>query len=167
MNKVYAILKNMNPKDGPFVFPDGTQLHTHEFLEEERAGRKIVVMGDTCTGEHIADLAQNADILIHEATNAYFRNGQSAADRYSNYYQLERDTLKHGHSTPEMAGRFAAEVKAKSLLLTHFSPRYRGDDDLVHMRNMWLIEDMARGAAQGTLEGRNDVVAAWDQLSLL
>ena len=165
-NKVYAILKNMNPKDGPFVFPDGTQLHTHEFLEEERAGRKIVVMGDTCTGEHIADLAQNADILIHEATNAYFRNGQSAADRYSNYYQLERDTLKHGHSTPEMAGRFAAEVKAKSLLLTHFSPRYRGDDDLVHMRNMWLIEDMARGAAQGTLEGRNDVVAAWDQLSL-
>lgn len=165
-NKVYAILKNMNPEDGPFVFPDGTKLDTHDFLEEERAGRKVVVMGDTCSGEHIAALAQNADILIHEATNAYFRNGQSATDRYSNYYQLERDTLKHGHSTPEMAGRFAAQINAKMLLLTHFSPRYRGDEDLVHMRNMWAIEDMARGAAGGVLEGRNDVVAAWDQLSL-
>ena len=125
-----------------------------------------MIMGDTCTGEHIAPLAQNADVLIHEATNAYFRSGQCATDRYSNYYQLERDTLKHGHSTPEMAGRFASKINAKMLLLTHFSPRYRGDDELVHMKNMWAIEDMARAAACGTLNGCNDVVAAWDQLSL-
>jgi ribonuclease Z len=163
-NKVYAILKNMKPEDGPFVFPDATQLHTHEFLEPTRPGRKIVIMGDTCTGEHIVPLAMHADVLIHEATNAFF--GSEKSERYSNYYQLERDTLKHGHSTPEMAGRFAAQIKAKTLLLTHFSPRYRGDDEYIHMKRMWTIEDMARNAANGTLEGVNEVVAAWDQLCL-
>ena len=114
--------------------------------------------------EHIVPLAMHADVLIHEATNAFF--GSEKSERYSNYYQLERDTLKHGHSTPEMAGRFAAQIKAKTLLLTHFSPRYRGDDEYIHMKRMWTIEDMARNAANGTLEGVNEVVAAWDQLCL-
>lgn len=166
-NKVYAILKNMLPEDGPFEFPDGTKMHTTDFLEPMRRGRKVVIMGDTCTGEHIAPLAKDCDVLIHEATNAFFRGtGEGRNERHSNYYQLERDTLKHGHSTPEMAGSFAASVNAKTLLLTHFSPRYRGDDDYVHMRKMWQIEDMARNAAGGKLEGVNEVVAAWDQLCL-
>ncbi len=166
-NKVYAILKNMAPEDGPFEFPDGTTLHTSDFLEPQRQGRKVVIMGDTCTGEHIAPLAKDCDVLIHEATNAFFRAGSDGRnERHSNYYQLERDTLKHGHSTPEMAGSFAASINAKTLLLTHFSPRYRGDDDYVHMKKMWQIEDMARKAANSKLDGPNDVVAAWDQLCL-
>ena len=125
-------------------------------------------MGDTCTGEHIAPLARDCDVLIHESTNAFFRGagGEGRNERHGNYYQLERDTLKHGHSTPEMAGSFAASIGARTLVLTHFSPRYRGDDDYVHMRKMWQIEDMARNAADGKLEGVNDVVAAWDQLCL-
>ena len=167
-NKVYAILKNTSPEEGPFEFPDGTALHTEDFLEPQRPGRKIVIMGDTCTGEHIASLSKDCDVLIHEATNAFFRSGEgeSRNERYSNYYQLERDTLKHGHSTPEMAGSFAASINARTLLLTHFSPRYRGDDEYVHMRKMWQIEDMARIASCGKLDGPNDIIAAWDQMCL-
>ena len=37
--------------------------------------------------------------------------------------KVERDTYQHGHSTPEMAGRFAAKVRAERLVLTHFSAR--------------------------------------------
>ena len=30
-------------------------------------------MGDTCSGDMMAPLAMDADLLIHEATNAWFR----------------------------------------------------------------------------------------------
>jgi ribonuclease BN (tRNA processing enzyme) len=42
--------------------------------------------------------------------------------------QLKRDTLNHGHSTPEVAGEFAKRIKARRLVLNHFSPRYKGDN---------------------------------------
>ena len=134
-NKVYAILKNRKKGDGPFVFPDGTILESADFLDPPRTGRKIVIMGDTCTGKHIAPMAQDADIIVHEATNAYFKSLDSS--RYRDYNALERDTLRHGHSTPQMAGRFAAQINAKRLILTHFSPRYRGDEELQYMKGMY------------------------------
>lgn len=43
--------------------------------------------------------------------------------------ELEKKTKSHGHSTPNMAGRFAQSIRAKYLLLNHFSSRYPGDDD--------------------------------------
>ena len=115
-------------------------------------------MGDTCSGEHIAALARGADVLIHEATNAFhpWNNEQT------NYNSVERDTFQHGHSTPQMAGRFSRRIGAKKLILTHFSSRYCGDSSESSMRVMWSIEDMARSTAD--LWGPNDVIAAWDHL---
>ena len=55
------------------TFPDGTILNADDILEPPRAGRKVVLMGDTCSGDMIAPLAMDADLLIHEATNAWFR----------------------------------------------------------------------------------------------
>ena len=70
----------------------------------------------------------------------------------------------HGHSTPQMAGRFARKINAKRLALTHFSPRYTGDDSEASMRTMWAIEDMAKDASG--LTGDNDVIAAWDLMNI-
>lgn len=156
-NKVFSHLKQLRPGES-FTFPDGTTLQSEEFLEPPRAGRKIVVMGDTCTGEHIEALAQGADVLIHEATNAHLPDIDARA-RTMTYSRLERDTFVHGHSTPQMAGKFANRIKAKRLVLTHFSPRYRGEPDELSMRIMWKIEDQARISAGGALEGRNDILA--------
>ena len=120
-------------------------------------------MGDTCSGEFIAPLSRNADIVVHEATNAFFRDNNM--DRKVNtLQQLERDTYQHGHSTPQMAGRFAKAVNARKLVLTHFSPRYRGDESDYSMKIMWQIEAMARSTFG--LRGRNDVIAAWDQMAI-
>jgi len=36
---------------------------------------------------------------------------------------------ERGHSTASMAGTFANEIKAKNLILSHFSPRFEGEYD--------------------------------------
>ncbi len=160
-NKVLKILKELGP-DESFDFPDGTRLSASDVLEPPRKGRKIVIMGDTCSGDFIEPLASEADVLVHEATNAWMR--EFDRDKYSNYISLERDAIRHGHSTPQMAGKFAQRINAKRLVLTHFSPRYRGDDSENSMKTMWRIEEMAREKCN--MWNKNDVIAAWDQMEL-
>lgn len=157
--KIFALLKDLQPDDH-YTLPDGTVLYGRDIVEPPREGRKVVIMGDTCNGDHIKELARGADVVVHEATNAYFKG----ISRFTRYVDQERDTFIHGHSTPEMAGRFCRSIGAQSLLLTHFSPRYRGDDSFDSMRLMWRIEDMARSTSG--LWGRNQVVAAWDGLEI-
>ena len=160
-NKAYAILKNVKPGES-FTFPDGTVFHSEDIVEPPRDGRKIVILGDTCNSDMIADLAQNADVLIHESTNAWIK--EFDLPRIPHPMALEKDTYNHGHSTPQMAGRFCKKINAKRLVLTHFSPRYRGGEDLNSMKVMWRLEEFARSTAG--LTGRNDVIAAWDHMIL-
>ena len=54
-------------------------------------------------------LAQDADVLIHEATFAH-QDAQMAFDRL--------------HSTSTMAAQVALAAGVNQLILTHFSPRY-------------------------------------------
>ena len=70
--------------------------------------RKIVILGDTCNPSNIAEAAQGADVLVHEATC-------SNADRTI--------ALTKKHSTAGMAGSFAKRISAQNLIITHFSPR--------------------------------------------
>ena len=54
-------------------------------------------------------LAENADVLIHEATFAH-QDAQMAFERL--------------HSTSTMAAQVALEANVQQLIMTHFSPRY-------------------------------------------
>ena len=103
---------------------------------------------------------------ISMATNAcvvcLFICSWQDSGRHPTEAHLERDTFIHGHSTPQMAGKFSKAIRARKLVLTHFSPRYRGDDSDYSMKTMWRFEHMARKASG--LWGRNDVIAAWDQV---
>lgn len=83
-------------------------------------------MGDTSSGHLIAPFAAGADVLVHEATNTWIPELEQNSGN-KNAQDLERMCRKHGHSTADMAGRFAAEIGAKTLFLTHFSARYSGD----------------------------------------
>lgn len=71
--------------------------------------RRVVILGDTMQSEPIAPLAVNADLLAHEAT---FSRG------------MEEKAQIAQHSTAWMAGQFARVIRAKQLVLTHFSGRY-------------------------------------------
>lgn len=105
----------------------------------------------------IIPLAKDADVLIHESTNAWIKE----IDSYKTTLNaVTHDAIEHGHSTPQMAGSFAKKINAKRLILTHFSPRYLGDCGEASMKIMWEIEDLARSTCM--LHGKNDVIAAWD-----
>lgn len=83
---------------------DGTQL-----CGEMRPGRTLVYCTDTVYCEGAVQLAQNADVLIHESTYAH-QDADMAYERL--------------HSTSTMAAQVALRATAQQLFLTHFSPRY-------------------------------------------
>jgi ribonuclease Z len=145
-----------------FTFPNGTSIAAEDVVEEEQDGRKVVIMGDTCSGRHMHALAKNADVLIHEATNGFISEAMGA--EIGSPAQLEKSMREQGHSTPQMAGSFARQINARQLVLTHFGGRYNGDHSEYNMSLMWRLEDMARETSQ--LMGPNDVIAAWDLLKL-
>lgn len=71
--------------------------------------RKAVVLGDTCDSSGIVGAAKDCDLLIHEATFLEELKDKAAAAM---------------HSTAKMAGAFASQIRARKLVLTHFSSRY-------------------------------------------
>lgn len=91
---------------------DGTVVESEEVVGPPRPGRRVVYTGDTRPTEETVEIAESADLLIHDATF-----GDDWADR-------ARET---GHATAREAGEIAARTGAKRLALTHISSRYAGD----------------------------------------
>jgi len=87
----------------------GEEVRPEQVLGEARAGRKVVLSGDTAPCEMTAVVAHGADLLVHEATF-----GDEEADR-------ARET---GHTTARAAAVLAAEAEVTLLALTHLSPRH-------------------------------------------
>lgn len=158
--KAMAVIKNLSP-GASFTFPDGTVVTQEDAVEPQRPGRKVVICGDTCDCRSLTTLAHGADLVIHEATNAYLEG----LDANTNAAQVERDAVMHGHSTPAMAARFARSVRARRLVLNHFSARYKGDPTVESMSIMQRIEEQAiRHGGPGWNE--THVAAAWDLMVL-
>jgi ribonuclease BN (tRNA processing enzyme) len=157
--KAMAIIKNL-PPGASFTFPDGSILKQEDVVEPQRSGRKIVICGDTCDSSTLRELAMDADVVIHEATNTYL---QGIDGRDSSFASVTRDTVVHGHSTPQIAGVFAKSVRAKSLVLNHFSSRYKGDASVASLSIMMRIEGAAVAASN---LNESHVAAAWDLMAL-
>ncbi|XP_013910663.1 PREDICTED: zinc phosphodiesterase ELAC protein 1 [Thamnophis sirtalis] len=116
-------------KEGvPITLENGTTVSLMDVLESPFPGRKICVLGDCSgvVGDGVTSLCSEADILIHEAT--------------LDDSQMEK-ARERGHSTPKMAAEFAKLCKARKLVLSHFSQRYKpanqrgeGDADVTELK---------------------------------
>jgi ribonuclease Z len=137
----------------PIPLPDGSELKPADFVDKGTS-RKLVILSDTRELElssSAAVHAAGADLLIHEATNAWTeedrRKGLSERD-------VHRSTRQHGHSTPQVAGAFARGVGAKNLVLTHFSSRYCP----THRPVMNEILSFAQKAFKGRVTAATDLM---------
>jgi len=93
----------------PVKLPNGRVIKPQEVVGVPRLGRKIVYSGDTRPTKEFLRLAENADLLIHDAT---FDD------------QLKDRAVEDGHSTPNQAAETAKKADVKRLILTHISARY-------------------------------------------
>jgi len=92
--------------------PDGRVIEPTTLVGAPRAGRKVVVTGDTRPCVATLEMAREADLLVHEAT---FGDEESAR------------ALETGHSTAREAAQLASAADVRRLVLTHISARYSRD----------------------------------------
>ncbi|WP_195851135.1 ribonuclease Z [Aerococcus tenax] len=90
---------------------DGRELQGKDFLGPDKRGKIVSIYGDTRYCQAGIDLAQNADVLVHEAT---FEAGE------------EKMAHDYYHSTASQAALVAKKAGVKQLYLTHISARYVG-----------------------------------------
>lgn len=83
--------------------------HSYAVIFTGTSFGSVAYSGDCRPSTAFAEMARNADILIHEAT---FADG------------LEADAVLKRHCTVGEALRVGQEMNAKTILLTHFSQRY-------------------------------------------
>ncbi|WP_042458141.1 ribonuclease Z [Neobacillus dielmonensis] len=88
---------------------DGRVINPQEFLGPPQKGRIVTILGDTRFTENAVKLAQNADLLVHEAT---FAKGE------------EKLANEYFHSTTNQAAIVAQQAGCQQLCLTHISARY-------------------------------------------
>ncbi len=94
------------------TLPDGRVIDASTLVGQPRAGRKVVISGDTRPTQALRDVALGSHILVHEATF-----GDDEAER----------AIETGHSTAREAALLARDADVRRLLLTHFSARYSRD----------------------------------------
>ena len=96
-------------RGGTVTLPNGQVVKGSDLCGPTEKGRKIAYCTDTIYCQNAVDLAQDADVVIHEATFAH-------QDAELAYQRL--------HSTSTMAAQVALNASAQRLFLSHFSPRY-------------------------------------------
>lgn len=79
------------------------------------AGKKVAYISDTVLCDNCYKIADNADLLICEATYSSKLGGKSE---------------EYGHMTAEHAAQIANKSNTKQLVLIHFSARYKNTQEL-------------------------------------
>jgi ribonuclease Z len=84
-----------------------------DVMSEARRGRRIVITGDSRACRGTAEVAQDAEVLIHDGS---FRDEEA------------QRALETGHATAREAATLARDARVKLLALVHASSRYNVSD---------------------------------------
>lgn len=93
--------------------------------------RSIVISGDTAPSDNLIQLAQGADVLVHDAL--YVPGIDRLVAGVSNATSLKQSILSH-HTAAEDAGRIAQAAGVKILVLSHLVPA----EDPAVTDQMWI-----------------------------
>ena len=126
------VAKSLGVPDGPergmlqrgslVTLEDGSVVSPEDVLGPARAGRTLVLTGDTAPTPSVVEASRGADVLVHEAT---FLADES---------ERARETL---HSTAGEAAQVAREAGVRMLALTHLSTRYFGHEVVQEAREVF------------------------------
>lgn len=95
------------------LLDDGRTIYAKDFLTDPIKGKVVAIFGDTIPTDNSIKLAEEADIMVHEAT---FESAR------------EDIAVKYGHSTTAQVATIAKAAKVKQLIITHVSARYAVQD---------------------------------------
>ncbi|QTD41756.1 ribonuclease Z [Sporosarcina sp. Te-1] len=122
------------------ILEDGQMVRSKEVTGEPQKGFILAVLGDTSFCGASIELAEQADVVIHEATFDS-ETGQLAAD--------------YGHSTIVDAATIAKMAAAKNLIANHISARFLPGDLAVLLDqgkavfpNLFIANDFSKYALQ-------------------
>jgi len=121
----------------------------HGIVLDHSDGWSLVYSGDTMPCADLVKAGMDSTVLIHEATLA-----DDQADM----------ALAKAHSTYGQALDIGRRMKAKNILLTHFSQRYPKMPDL--QQDQPVTEESLGGSDSTTPEPRAPVALAFDCASL-
>jgi ribonuclease Z len=96
----------------PVELDDGSVVRPEQVVGEPRPGRRFVYTGDTRPSEQVVSAAEDADLLVHDATFADDRTDRAETT---------------AHSTARQAANVARRAGAARLAITHVSSRYAGN----------------------------------------
>lgn len=88
---------------------NGRMVKPDQVMVDGRTPRSVCIVGDTHDASEAAGIAENVDVLVHEATMV-------AAQRHT--------ARRRGHSSTRCAAAFARQVGAKRLIVNHTSVAY-------------------------------------------
>lgn len=114
---------------------DGRIIDGRDFLGPSIKGRKVAIFGDTAPTKNAGPLANDVDLMVHEATLEA---------------SMAEQANQRGHSTTQQAAQAAKDAGAKRLIVTHLSPRYGKEDEarlLDECRDVFPNTDMAADLA--------------------
>ncbi len=130
----------------PVELPDGRCIMPRDVAAPAPRPVRMVYSGDTRPCDRLRREAREADLLICEST--YTREHANLAD-------------ERGHMTAAEAAEIARDCGVRTLVITHFSPRYRDGSPVLQeareiFENTILAQDLMRLGLDGT--GRTRVI---------
>ncbi len=111
------------------TLPDGRVIKPDQVLGPERAGTRLVHVGDVGRTENLVELCRDADLLVIEAT--YLEDEAEMASEFA-------------HLTSRQAAELARQAQVRHLILTHISRRYRERDVLTEAQGIFPNASVAR-----------------------
>lgn len=115
---------------------DGRKLKSSDYYLKEGPALRAIIGGDNDTPELLKEVAQNAEVIVHEATYT-----QEISDRVGPGPQ---------HSSAANVAKFAQDIQLPNLILTHFSARYH-HPDTTKAESIQSVEDEAKAYYSGNV----------------